>query len=60
MIKGEDLRLVNPTDCSLCRYAKPYSTNGCTEVSCDSNEECPFQRVVKDCDGNTVAMCDRF
>lgn len=45
----------------ICKYvsAKAFH-DGDTEVCCFLNGNCPWQRKVKDCDGDFIIMCDRY
>ena len=61
MIIGENLTQFSPYNNSFCSEAIPYSdVDGDTEVRCSYGGSCPYQRAVKDCDGNIMIMCDRY
>lgn len=61
MITGANLTQFSPYSNSFCSEATPYyDIDGDTEVRCDYSGNCPYQRTVKDCDGDTVVMCNKY
>lgn len=61
MIIGTNLTKFSPYSNSFCSEAVPYTDiDGDTEVRCDYSGDCPYQRLVKNCDGDMVIMCSKY
>ena len=60
-IKTYSISSYNPYENDFCSNAFPYSgIDGDTEVKCIFNGNCSYKKIVKNCDGDIITMCNKY